>query len=85
MYLFYFFPIHLPFFNVFFVPVDKVQTLKRYKFSLAFENSNEDDYVTEKYFQSLVAGKFAASVFLFQVLSLPRVFYYGVLLDIQTS
>ncbi|CAA7401604.1 unnamed protein product [Spirodela intermedia] len=36
--------------------VDKVQTLKRYKFSLAFENSNEDDYVTEKYFQSLVAG-----------------------------
>ncbi|KAK9942089.1 hypothetical protein M0R45_007778 [Rubus argutus] len=36
--------------------VDKVQTLKRYKFSLAFENSNEEDYVTEKYFQSLVAG-----------------------------
>nr|ABG89268.1 alpha-1,3-fucosyltransferase [Lemna minor] len=36
--------------------VDKVQTLKRYKFSLAFENSNEDDYVTEKFFQSLVAG-----------------------------
>ncbi|KAK6136906.1 hypothetical protein DH2020_029351 [Rehmannia glutinosa] len=29
---------------------------KRYKFSLAFENSNEEDYVTEKYFQSLVAG-----------------------------
>ncbi|KAL8541392.1 hypothetical protein ACS0TY_002596 [Phlomoides rotata] len=37
--------------------VDKVETLKRYKFSLAFENSNEEDYVTEKYFQSLVAGK----------------------------
>lgn len=37
--------------------VDKVETLKRYKFSLAFENSNEEDYVTEKFFQSLVAGK----------------------------
>ncbi|KAL3621154.1 Alpha-(1,3)-fucosyltransferase 11 [Castilleja foliolosa] len=36
--------------------VDKVKTLKKYKFSLAFENSNEEDYVTEKYFQSLVAG-----------------------------
>ncbi|KAK9286437.1 hypothetical protein L1049_014834 [Liquidambar formosana] len=36
--------------------VDKVQTLKRYKFSFAFENSNEEDYVTEKFFQSLVAG-----------------------------
>lgn len=36
--------------------VDKVDTLKRYKFSLAFENSNEEDYVTEKFFQSLVAG-----------------------------
>ncbi|KAL1801906.1 hypothetical protein ACET3Z_030553 [Daucus carota] len=36
--------------------VNKVDTLKRYKFSLAFENSNEEDYVTEKYFQSLVAG-----------------------------
>lgn len=36
--------------------MDKVETLKRYKFSLAFENSNEEDYVTEKYFQSLVAG-----------------------------
>ncbi|RZS08853.1 hypothetical protein BHM03_00039880 [Ensete ventricosum] len=35
--------------------VDKVETLKRYKFSLAFENSNEEDYVTEKFFQSLVA------------------------------
>ncbi|PSS02710.1 Fucosyltransferase-like protein [Actinidia chinensis var. chinensis] len=37
--------------------VDKVETLKRYKFSLAFENSNEEDYVTEKFFQSLVAGR----------------------------
>ncbi|GFP84575.1 glycoprotein 3-alpha-l-fucosyltransferase a [Phtheirospermum japonicum] len=36
--------------------VDKVKTLKKYKFSLAFENSNEEDYVTEKFFQSLVAG-----------------------------
>ncbi|KAL4308347.1 hypothetical protein GQ457_01G000830 [Hibiscus cannabinus] len=36
--------------------VDKVKTLKHYKFSLAFENSNEEDYVTEKFFQSLVAG-----------------------------
>ncbi|KDP42274.1 hypothetical protein JCGZ_01598 [Jatropha curcas] len=36
--------------------VDKLETLKHYKFSLAFENSNEEDYVTEKFFQSLVAG-----------------------------
>ncbi|XP_042502295.1 glycoprotein 3-alpha-L-fucosyltransferase A-like [Macadamia integrifolia] len=36
--------------------VDKVEALKRYKFSLAFENSNEEDYVTEKFFQSLVTG-----------------------------
>lgn len=36
--------------------VDKVEALKKYKFSLAFENSNEEDYVTEKFFQSLVAG-----------------------------
>ncbi|XXG60967.1 hypothetical protein AAC387_Pa04g2740 [Persea americana] len=36
--------------------VDKLATLRRYKFSLAFENSNEEDYVTEKFFQSLVAG-----------------------------
>ncbi|RVW49843.1 Glycoprotein 3-alpha-L-fucosyltransferase A [Vitis vinifera] len=37
--------------------LDKVQALKRYKFSLAFENSNEEDYVTEKFFQSLVAAE----------------------------
>ncbi|RVW61210.1 putative fucosyltransferase-like protein [Vitis vinifera] len=42
-------------FSIYFA-VDKVQALKRYKFSLAFENSNEEDYVTEKFFQSLVAG-----------------------------
>ena len=33
-----------------------MEALKHYKFSLAFENSNEEDYVTEKFFQSLVAG-----------------------------
>lgn len=38
------------------ITVDKVEALKRYKFSLAFENSNEEDYATEKFFQSLVAG-----------------------------
>jgi len=42
--------------------VDKVDTLKRYRFSLAFENSNEEDYVTEKFFQSLVAGDFLYSL-----------------------
>lgn len=36
--------------------MEKVEALKRYKFSLAFENTNEEDYVTEKFFQSLVAG-----------------------------
>jgi len=38
------------------IAVSKVEALKHYKFSLAFENSNEEDYVTEKFFQSLVAG-----------------------------
>jgi len=36
--------------------VDKVEALKHYKFSLAFENSNEEDYVIEKLFQSIVVG-----------------------------
>ncbi|PWA77006.1 fucosyltransferase 11 [Artemisia annua] len=36
--------------------VNKVEALKRYKFSLAFENLDEEDYVTEKFFQSLVVG-----------------------------
>uniref|UniRef100_A0A0D3CII3 Fucosyltransferase n=1 Tax=Brassica oleracea var. oleracea TaxID=109376 RepID=A0A0D3CII3_BRAOL len=37
--------------------VEKVEALKHYKFSLAFENTNEEDYVTEKFFQSLVAAR----------------------------
>eukprot|EP01018_Ginkgo_biloba_P008934 Gb_12454 [translate_table: standard] len=41
---------------VIWLAVDKVEALKHYKFSLAFENSNEEDYVTEKFWQSLVAG-----------------------------
>ncbi|TYH85954.1 hypothetical protein ES332_D01G008200v1 [Gossypium tomentosum] len=36
--------------------VDKVEILKRYKFSLAFENSNEEDYVTEKFSNLLLQG-----------------------------
>ncbi|KAJ7553056.1 hypothetical protein O6H91_06G083200 [Diphasiastrum complanatum] len=36
--------------------VNKIKALQGYKFSLAFENSIEEDYVTEKYWQSLVAG-----------------------------
>lgn len=35
---------------------NKLETIKQYMFSLAFENSNEEDYVTEKFWQSLVAG-----------------------------
>ncbi|EPZ31356.1 Glycosyl transferase, family 10 domain-containing protein [Rozella allomycis CSF55] len=34
----------------------KSDTIRNYKFHLAFENSIEEDYVTEKYFQSLVEG-----------------------------
>ena len=40
--------------------MEKVEALKHYKFSLAFENTNEEDYVTEKFFQSLVAGMYTS-------------------------
>ncbi|KAM0792363.1 hypothetical protein ACM66B_005043 [Microbotryomycetes sp. NB124-2] len=34
----------------------KIATMKRYKFAIAFENSNDLDYVTEKFFQPLEQG-----------------------------
>ena len=34
----------------------KTKTLRKYKFCLAFENSQEEDYVTEKYWQCLSHG-----------------------------
>ncbi|ORX51816.1 hypothetical protein BCR36DRAFT_582853 [Piromyces finnis] len=34
----------------------KMNTISKYKFTLAFENSNDRDYVTEKFFQPLEAG-----------------------------
>ncbi|OZJ04924.1 hypothetical protein BZG36_02651 [Bifiguratus adelaidae] len=34
----------------------KASIIRQYKFSIAFENSNSQDYVTEKYFQALEAG-----------------------------
>ncbi|KAI8820992.1 uncharacterized protein EV422DRAFT_48540 [Fimicolochytrium jonesii] len=34
----------------------KTAVLKRYKFNLAFENSNSEDYVTEKFYQPLESG-----------------------------
>jgi hypothetical protein len=34
----------------------KLATIARYRFTLAFENSITDDYVTEKFFDPLVAG-----------------------------
>ena len=34
----------------------KLATIARYKFTLAFENAIEHDYVTEKFFQPLAAG-----------------------------
>lgn len=36
--------------------VNKAETIRKYKFTLAFENSCEPDYVTEKYFQAIEAG-----------------------------
>jgi alpha-1,3-fucosyltransferase 10 len=33
-----------------------LDTISRYRFTLAFENSIEEDYVTEKFFNPLVAG-----------------------------
>ena len=35
---------------------DKLQMLKPYKFTLAFENGNVQDYVTEKVYQALASG-----------------------------
>lgn len=34
----------------------KLETIARYRFTLAFENAVCDDYVTEKFFQPLIAG-----------------------------
>ncbi|ORX50250.1 hypothetical protein BCR32DRAFT_211255 [Anaeromyces robustus] len=34
----------------------KLSTIHKYKFTIAFENSNDRDYVTEKFFQPLEAG-----------------------------
>ncbi|PLW51868.1 hypothetical protein PCASD_00907 [Puccinia coronata f. sp. avenae] len=35
---------------------EKMSIIGRYKFTIAFENANEEDYVTEKYYQALSAG-----------------------------
>jgi hypothetical protein len=37
-------------------PATKLATIARYKFCLAFENALETDYVTEKFFDPLLAG-----------------------------
>ncbi len=34
----------------------KLRTLRRYRYTIAFENSLSDDYVTEKFFHPLMAG-----------------------------
>jgi glycoprotein 3-alpha-L-fucosyltransferase len=41
---------------------DKVSLISRYKFYLAFENSIEPDYVTEKFFQPLAVGTVPISI-----------------------
>jgi hypothetical protein len=43
------------------LPVDegrrtKLETISKYRFTLAFENSKTDDYVTEKFFDALLTG-----------------------------
>ena len=40
----------------------KLATIARHMFTLAFENSEEEDYVTEKFFQALVAGTIPVSL-----------------------
>jgi len=35
---------------------EKMRIISRYKFTIAFENANEEDYVTEKYYQALSVG-----------------------------
>ena len=40
---------------------DKMKILERYKFYLAFENSSEDDYVTEKIYHALRVGSVPGS------------------------
>ena len=37
-------------------PASKLETIARYKFTLAFENSCCEDYVTEKFYEPLLAG-----------------------------
>lgn len=34
----------------------KISVIRHYKFTLAFENSNVEDYISEKFFDALVAG-----------------------------
>ncbi|PLW12905.1 hypothetical protein PCANC_22509 [Puccinia coronata f. sp. avenae] len=35
---------------------EKMRIISKYKFTISFENANEEDYVTEKYYQALSAG-----------------------------
>lgn len=41
----------------------KLETMARYKFYLAFENNDNVDYVTEKYFQALMMGTVPGKTF----------------------